>query len=407
MKWHVPSTESLQGTISLLKVVVTDSLKDIQQSLLDVTSNSSSSNSPLIASSNSSSEDLAHTAAGGNTSSATAAFKKSEELLVSRLWMVEKALRGAAEVLGDITNEGRYEQSGADATEWRLLSTGRDQLIAALPCPADRVYLQSLRLEVLKFLTFMQEAMHTRFPAAHPYASLKNNITIQTLWVQLFHLVVTRRMACLKDVDNVRKYMKYTLKGGRTSISNVVYHRMKAHSQEEALLQAAGQMEGSAPIRSAWLTELSSVEYWRNHDSSTSGIACMAWIKHVQRCKVLSTDSLRRCDSPTFVRCLQVLVAQLCVHEYDEIRRVALKYFDAITTRFGSKMEATVQEVLDSLQKSELTYSEVSGALSVLGQSRVQKRILGDTFLLQVYFILEPRSFAITGLFRLIYRCLN
>jgi len=48
-----------------------------------------------------------HTQITGSTggTNATTAFKKAEELIVSRLWMVEKALRGAAEILGDALSE--------------------------------------------------------------------------------------------------------------------------------------------------------------------------------------------------------------------------------------------------------------------------------------------------------------
>jgi hypothetical protein len=384
VQWHVPSADSIQTVIGLLKSVVTDSMRDMQQALADITSLAS----PLAPSSKSSTDDLTElgavnlsnpiSVAGTPSTNATTAFKKSEEHLVSRLWMIEKALRGASEILGDHLHESTEANEGDQHGAWRLLSTGREALIESLVDPADSIYLQTLRVEVLKFLNSFQDAMHT-IPSAHPYAALKNNVSIQTLWLQLFNHVVNRRMACLKDVENMRKYMKYSLKVGRSSVSNVVYHRVKHFVLTRAASGEAGNsMEVDSP------SPLLDLEYWRSHDQSTSGIACMAWIMYIQRCKALAGEATRRIDSPVTMRALQVLVHRLCTHEYDHIRHLALKQFDSISARFGSKMVGIVQDVISSLKKSELQYWDVSGALSLLSQSRVQRRIMGESSLVQV-----------------------
>jgi hypothetical protein len=184
-------------------------------------------------------------------------------------------------------------------------------------------------------------------------------------------------------VENVRKYLRYSIKSGRTSITNVVYHRMKAAARRSGATEASVGARSFAAGQD-WAQQLQTVDYWKNHDSSTSGVACMAWAQYVLRCKVLSLESIRRCHAPSFVRCLELLLQRLCNHEYDQIRKIALKQFDAISTYFGSKMLSTVQQVVQSLQSGPHSYWEVSGALSVLAQAKVQKRIMGESSLLQV-----------------------
>jgi hypothetical protein len=362
--------------LSLVRAVLPGIMSDILKDIRDATDTTTATASAAVV------EGGANAGAGGNGS----AFKKAEELLISRLHMMEMAVRGAAEVLGDLTVEPEDLTAPLSQPPWRLLTTGRESLIASLPAPEDRVLLQTLRIEVLRFLTFLQEAMYTSIPSTHPYAALKNNITLQTSWMNLFSLVVMRRMACLKDVDNVRKYLRYSVKSARSSVSNVVYHRLKAHTY-------CNSTEASSVAKTPWQTRLATVEYWKFHDSSTSVIACMAWAAHISRCRALSNEAVRRCDAPSFVRCLEILLQRLCNHEYDEIRKVALKQFDAVSSRFGNKMLSTVQGVVTSLSAArgggadKLSYWGISGALSVLAQSRVQKRILGEPALLQVRVI--------------------
>jgi len=270
--------------------------------------------------------------------------------------------------------------SEQSAPQWRLLSTGRDRLIESLMDPEDSLFLTTLRLQVLTFLNTLQECLYA-VPATHPYAALKNNISLQTLWLQIFNLVVNRRMACLKDVDSLRKYMKYSLKVGRSSVSNVVYHRVKLHV-----------LTHTSTTTTTTAHPLLSLDYWRAHDQSTSGIACMAWIKYIQRCKALAGEATRRIHSPTTLTTLHVLVNRLCKHEYDQIRHLAYKQFDAISARFGAKIVPVIRDVLHALTTTSTTtstttgaqYWDVSGALSLLGQSRVQRRIMGDAQLLQV-----------------------
>ena len=389
----MPSTESLQKvTIPLLRNVVTDSIADLLQSITDASSTVTATAS--VASTASSNEDLTQltsmalgtpvvstpaTAASTGSTNATTLFKKAEELIVSKLNRIEKALRGAAEVLGDNYHEQNTHQE-VSSKEGKLLSTGRETLIESLMDPEDSLFLTNLRSDVLVFLNTFQDTLHS-VPSTHPYSALKNNITIQSLWLNIFNHVVNRRMACLKDVDNLKKYMKYSLKVGRSSISNVVYHRVKAH----LLTTTSNTNTTSMDVEISAPHTLLSLDYWRAHDQSSSGIACMAWIKYIQRCKSLASQALRTIHSSITTTTLSTLVHRLCMHEYDQIRHVALKQFDHISAHFGAKNVPIIQHVLQLLQKqSDLQYWAVSGALSLLSHSRVQRRVLGDAALMQV-----------------------
>lgn len=156
---------------------------------------------------------------------ASASIKKTEEMIVSKLWMIEKALRGAAEILGD--SSPPIVMSKTHTPPPPLLSTGRDEILADLGRPEDRQYLASIRLQVAQFLQFFQEEIQQQqlqqqqlsgqqqqaslssLPSTEHLpclaSSLRNNLSIQKLWTQLLNLLLTRRMSCLKDVDSMRQ----------------------------------------------------------------------------------------------------------------------------------------------------------------------------------------------------------
>ena len=207
--------------VDLLRQVISQPMEDIRQ-VLQQDSASSSSSSSSVASSSASSSMM--------TMTMTMTTKKAEELIVSKLWMMEKALRGAAEILGDVLPLEESRPPAATAavpktTPPPLLSTGRDEILADLSRPEDRQYLVSIRLQVAQFLQFLQEEMQQQASSSLPSSSssseegegeeeghhsslassLVNNLSVQKLWSQLLNLLLTRRMSCLKDVDNMRQ----------------------------------------------------------------------------------------------------------------------------------------------------------------------------------------------------------
>lgn len=223
------------AVVDLLRQVISQPMEDIRQVLLQHDDDSGDSTgdsdrSPAVASSSSSS-------------------KKVEELIISKLWMIEKALRGAAEILGDVLppppppivmSSKTKTNSPPTTPPPSLLSTGRDEILADLARPEDRQYLTSIRLQVAQFLHFFQQEMKMQqmqqqalaasrsqvnivmsddgdsdtvtatasIEQRHYYSlasSLRNNLSIQKLWAQLLNLLLTRRMSCLKDVDSMRQ----------------------------------------------------------------------------------------------------------------------------------------------------------------------------------------------------------
>lgn len=197
--------------VDLLRQVISQPMEDIRQVLLL--------------------PDASSTALVSGPSS-SASIKKTEEMIVSKLWMIEKALRGAAEILGDGDVLPLLEEESSSSSSPPppigmskshpppppLLSTGRDEILADLGRPEDRQYLASIRLQVAQFLQFFQEEIQQQqlsgqqqlaplfiLLSSTSLSSLRNNLSIQKLWTRLLNLLLTRRMSCLKDVDSMRQ----------------------------------------------------------------------------------------------------------------------------------------------------------------------------------------------------------
>ena len=202
--------DDVPAVVDLLRQVISQPMEEIRQVLL---LQDASSTAPVSGPSSSSSSSVA-----------SASIKKTEEMIVSKLWMIEKALRGAAEILGD--SSPPIVMSKTHPPPPPLLSTGRDEILADLGRPEDRQYLASIRLQVAQFLQFFQEEIQQQqqqqqlsgqqqqatlssLPSTENLpclaSSLRNNLSIQKLWTQLLNLLLTRRMSCLKDVDSMRQ----------------------------------------------------------------------------------------------------------------------------------------------------------------------------------------------------------
>jgi len=135
-----------------------------------------------------------------NIASNAASIKKTEELILSKFSMIHRAIRGIAEILGDVNS---HSSDHNDVVDVHLLSTGRSELIQSLDSSCS-LYLQSLRFEILETLYFFQESIHSiGSSSSHPMHSLKNNSMIQESWIRIFNIIVTQRMACLKNVDSI------------------------------------------------------------------------------------------------------------------------------------------------------------------------------------------------------------
>jgi len=193
-------------------------------------------------------------AAGATFGGSAAALKKAEEAVVSGLKVVQKAVRGAAEVLGDavpaapglVPSVPRWSGSDAAKTEERddfdravedseggaeaakedrhataVIGTGRDEVVQALAASglpgaaADASLLRGLRVTALDFLAHLDVAFQTLQPPAPSSAAstamcvdgagaaaagttaagaggLYDSASVQAAWCKLFRLVVNQ-----------------------------------------------------------------------------------------------------------------------------------------------------------------------------------------------------------------------
>jgi hypothetical protein len=113
-------------------------------------------------------------------------FKKVEESIAFGLKLLQKCLRGAAEVLGDDLSPGALlslpavpisrtvtamDVDSAEATEdgsytSLVIHTARDQILCSIHSKEDKQLYASLRYAVLEFLVFCNDSLQALSPAA-------------------------------------------------------------------------------------------------------------------------------------------------------------------------------------------------------------------------------------------------
>lgn len=220
MKWHIPNEGTLPPVIALLRtkaVAAMDAVKAILTSAPHPHAESSSTSVAM---------DVEE----------TKSFKKAEELIVINLSILNKLLRGAAEILGDadvppVSDAGASSVGGDEVTAddaellvgeprqpFAVLGTSREGVLRALGRD-DRVFLESLRFTVMEFLLFVSdflESLPTKSSSppvsggdestltqANPLSGLQNSVEVQKAWMKVLNISLTRRLASLKGVDQV------------------------------------------------------------------------------------------------------------------------------------------------------------------------------------------------------------
>ena len=111
-------------------------------------------------------------------------FKKVEESIAFGLKLLQKCLRGAAEVLGDDLSSGALltipavshtatamDVDSAEALEdsshsTLVIHTARDQILSSIHSKEDKQLYASLRYTVLEFLVFCNDSLQALSPAA-------------------------------------------------------------------------------------------------------------------------------------------------------------------------------------------------------------------------------------------------
>jgi hypothetical protein len=125
-------------------------------------------------------------------------LSKVEDNIVHNLVTLSKVLRGAAEILGDESDD--IEMSSTNSSNGLSITTARTNIIQNLSI-VNQQYVKSIRYKVLQFmiqisneLTLLSSGSVNE--SAKLYASLANNAVIHKAWVKLFKVVITRRVAC-------------------------------------------------------------------------------------------------------------------------------------------------------------------------------------------------------------------
>lgn len=298
-------------------------------------------------------------------------MKKSEERIVTNLKLITKLLRGTAELLGDempgVRAEKEEESLGASSSvpmdqdaedaddemagrSIHVHDTGRSAILATLP-EETRVLLEELRYSVLLFLSEVDEALSTSSapPTSSPTTAsaaadgslgasisssspsgsgsegLHNSAGVRGAWLKLAKITLGRRMAWLKGIDNVKKWVAMNRRMTRPVFIKTIIRGLK--------IRAAGLPGVVATSTSAldagvgpWVGDLSTVEYWKGHDVSSNTLTNLPWLLHAKRLQQLPYVAVKKClQGPQRDVYNDVLqrIAKLCCHDYDAIRAKA------------------------------------------------------------------------------------
>ena len=376
--WYVPSDTTLSTGATILRTVAVKIMADIVSLLSDLNS-------------------LGEGKDKEKEKDAALSLKKAEETIAFGLKMLQKCLRGAAEMLGDEQNAGTLlklpavrastrvgvstamdvdislSDSADDAGDDDLdgvqlvIHTARDKAMSQMSKKEDRDLYASLRFTVLEFLLFCNDSLLSLSSTSTTSVGLSDSHSIQGAWVKTFRVVVNSRMACLKAVDQVKTWFTATK---RMSRSVIVRAMLKAIRARDVLTSTSGV--GNAK-------SLTQLEYWRGHDMTTNEVANTGWLQHALRQKQYSTQVNKRSLSeavkgPLLLSLMQKL-SDLCGHEYSVIHLKALVAFVHIVPRYGKKALDSVKPLFKTLSLPGTPYAAASGALSILAQDVSMKRI--------------------------------
>lgn len=377
--WYVPSDSALSTGATILRTVAVKIMADIVSLLGDLKSSGVEKE---------------------KEKDAALSLKKAEETIAFGLKVLQKCLRGAAEVLGDEQNTGallkfpavvsssRIETSTAmdvdiplsdavdDAGEddadgvQLVIHTARDKALSQMTKKADRDLYATLRFTVLEFLLFCNDSLQSLSSTSTTGSAsvvLNDSHSIQGAWGKTLRVVVNSRMACLKAVDQVKTWFTATKRMGRSVIVRAMLKAIRTRDAPSSTA-AAGSNKS--------LTQL---DYWRGHDMTTNEVANTGWLQHALRQKQYSTQVNKRnltepSKGPLLLSLMQKL-NDLCGHEYSVIHLKSLVAFVHIVPRFGKKALISVKPLFKTLSLPGTPYAAASGALSILAQDVSMKRI--------------------------------
>jgi hypothetical protein len=298
-------------------------------------------------------------ASSNGDTEANGTWKKTEENLFNGLHLICKALRGAAEILGD-------KKSINEIGDSKVLSSSRNVVIKQLT-KEDAELVETLRYEVLVFLTTMSDNLVSSNgdDSKNSINLLTNSFIIWKEWMKVLKVTLTQRSACLKNVDQISKWFKMNKKMMRPIMVKAIQRTISMNNLTDSPDPRLNN------------------DYWAGHDVNTNNVSNLGWLQLARRNKEFSLSSLRQClkddeKSPLYLLCLGRL-ATLCGHEYDTIRSKAQTVFESISVSFGMHVQSVIIQALSDIKTTNVTsFHTLSGALSILGNNQIMKRITGQ-----------------------------
>jgi hypothetical protein len=355
LQWHEPQVNHIGNVKELLAKTLHSSMKAIDSLLVNENSLSS---------------------------------KKREEQLFINMKIMEKVLRGSAELFLD-----DWEVSASDVSTSILSS--RKLFIKKLS-EADRVYIVSIRKQVLDFLM-------SSFPKLFCQSdNFVASASIYKIWMKIYRILVLNRMSTVQNIENMVKGMDYGIKQLYPSfILDVQKYLTVDHYHHANKYQSSS----------------TSIAFWFGHHLPMTYIAQKAnlqYILHLYHYGISSFRTILTISDDTdggmarlFMDGLRNVVKFSC-HYYDNVRSVALTNFDKLSGRFGGKLNPIVSELLDMSRAQDyqslmiyqqkdsgnIEYSILTGICCILRQNRTFTRILTNTEelypRLMQYFFLGP-----------------
>mmetsp|Transcript_274 Transcript_274/g.332 ORF Transcript_274/g.332 Transcript_274/m.332 type:complete len:2038 (+) Transcript_274:135-6248(+) len=375
--WYIPTADTMAVSALVLETVVVQNLKDME-AMIEKLSDTSES--------------------GGDVLS----FKKVEENLAYGMKVVQKCLRGSAEVLGDdyVINEKLNKSISSENMDVNdesnednyfldlLIHSSRNELMKNIS-PENKQLFSSLRFTVLEFLSYLNESLSSLSVAsptgsmvlvssavetdttngasvsigASSYGGLSDSPIIQGAWGKTFRVAVNSRMACLKAVDQVKSWFTSNKRMNRSIIVKTLIRSFKARDYVD---------DGDH-------TKVSQVDYWRGHDSNTNTVANSSWLQHAVRQKsygmqINKVNLVHDTKGPLLMTLMKKLVG-LCGHEYDLIRRTSLIMYVNLAAPFGKKSFTDIKPLFKSVCTPGYSFAEATGAFSLMAQDCNLKRI--------------------------------
>jgi hypothetical protein len=346
VNWRTPSQAALEATVGLLRRYANGSL--------DAAAAIVSKSSKSMAVDSMDEEKLS--------------FKMAEEKMVTHLEVVRASLRGAAEVLGN----GALT-SGDDDDEDCMLDTGKSILSSLMS--DDQAYLTNFRTRVLTFVSDCNDTIDASDCPAD-LLPMQDSFLVRKTLLKLVSTVINRRMATMKEPSRCLKNNKSTKLSWRSTITT----SMLEWTKRLGPVEGADRAHLDEPLFGTTTRGmLSNVDTWKSYDLDLGNFQGRVKAQHALRLReyaFASTRAVLREDSTRdlYMKVLQQVVG-LAGHEYATIRKKASGIFASISGRYGWRLNTVLTDMISKVNTPGSSYPAASGAIALLSQERIMKRI--------------------------------